>query len=65
MVRAPARKAPPTSGLKPLGKVICDPIQISEDEADGIVSRKRLKEPLISFEDHLRKRGHVLERKVH
>ncbi len=46
----------------PSKRTVCLPVEISEDDADGIISQQRLKEPLISFEEHLRKRravGHV------
>jgi hypothetical protein len=38
------------------------PPKITEDEADGIISQRRLSEPSIPFEKVLKKHGFILDR---
>ena len=65
VVRTLEKKKPTRPRTLPPKRAVCHPVEISEDDADGIISQQRLKEPLISFEEHLRRRGHVLERQAH
>lgn len=37
-----------------------NPVQITEDEADLIISMRRLEEPTITFEEYLERRGYEL-----
>jgi hypothetical protein len=50
----------PAKPVKPF--VLKNPVQISEDEADAIISTRRLSETSITLEEYLRKRGHALDR---
>jgi hypothetical protein len=56
-VRTLEKKKTTRPRTTPPKRAVCHPVEISEDDADGIISQQRLKEPLISFEEHLRKRG--------
>jgi hypothetical protein len=57
-----AEKSPPTSRKRRTAVVLQNPVRITEDEADIIISLRRMKEePAYSLEDVLRENGRKLD----
>ncbi|MFN3324294.1 MAG: hypothetical protein ACK5AZ_12415 [Bryobacteraceae bacterium] len=59
----PSKKKHTTPEPRKEAVLLKNPVEISEDEADMLVARQRLKEPTITLEEYLRRHGHELARR--
>lgn len=59
--RVASKRAGPTGPPKRTPILLKDPVHITEDEADALISFRRLNEPSLTLEEYLCRRGHQVD----